>query len=122
MKRFIISIALLMLAFTVPAFAAEGGTYDVKYMAANLQEVYNQIAATEFPDGVTSISRPPASLEKDTTAYVSCEEETRTVTIRAIKPTFEARSIPAIYADSQHNQSALALADYVYQYLSLIHI
>lgn len=119
MKRFIISIALLMLAFTVPAFAAEGGTYDVKYMAANLQEVYNQIAATEFPDGVTSISRPPASLEKDTTAYVSCEEETRTVTIRAIKPTFEARSIPAIYADSQHNQSAQALADYVYQYRDL---
>lgn len=50
--------------FTIPAFAADGSTYDVKYMASNLQEVYNQIAEAEFPDGGGSISRPPASLER----------------------------------------------------------
>lgn len=119
MKRFIISIAMLMLVFTIPAFAADGSTYDVKYMASNLQEVYNQIAEAEFPDGGGSISRPPASLEKDTTALVSCEDETRTVNIHVVKPTFEAQSIPSIYADSQHNHSAQALADYVYQYREL---
>lgn len=46
MKRLIISVALLLMIFVVPAAAADGGTYDVKYMANNPQEVYNQIAAT----------------------------------------------------------------------------
>lgn len=119
MKRLIISIAMLMLVFTVPAYAVDGGTYNVKYMAANVQEVYNQIAAAEFPEGDGSISRPPASIDKDTTAYVSCEEETRTVNIHVVKPTFEAQSIPSISADSQYNQSAQALTDYIYQYREL---
>lgn len=119
MKRLIISIAMLMLVFTVPAYAADGGTYNVKYMAANVQEVYNQIAAAEFPEGGGSISRPPASIDKDTTAYVSCEEETRTVNIHVVKPTFEAQSIPSISADSQYNQSAQSLTDYIYQYREL---
>lgn len=119
MKRFIVSIVMLMLVCTVPAFAVEGSTYDVKYMAANPQEVYNQIAAAEFPEGGASISRPPVDLTKDTTAYVTHEEEVRTVNIHVVMPTFEAQSIPAIYADSQYNQSAQALEDYVYQYRTL---
>ena len=81
MKRIIIAAAMLMMFFTVPAFAADGGTYNVKYMAANPQEVYNQIAAAEYPEGGGSISKPPAVLDKDMTAYVSEDEDTRTVTI-----------------------------------------
>ena len=84
MKRIIIAAAMLMMFFTVPAFAADGGTYNVKYMAANPQEVYNQIAAAEYPEGGGSISKPPAVLDKDMTAYVSKDEDTRTVTILSL--------------------------------------
>lgn len=116
MKRLIISVALLLMVFVVPAAATDGGTYDVKYMANNPQEVYNQIAATEFPDCGASISRAPEYITKDTTAYVTCNDEMRTVNIRVVMPTFEAQSIPSISADSAHNQSVQALMDYVYQY------
>ena len=119
MKRLIISVALLLLVFVVPAAATDGGTYDVKYMANNPQEVYNQIAAAEFPDCGASISRAPEYITKDTTAYVTCNDEMRTVNIRVVMPTFEAQSIPSISADSAHNQSVQALMDYVYQYRAL---
>ena len=119
MKRIIIAAAMLMMFFTVPAFAADGGTYNVKYMAANPQEVYNQIAAAEYPEGGGSISKPPAVLDKDMTAYVSKDEDTRTVTIHVVMPTFEPQAIPAIQADSQYNQSIQSLVDYVYQYREL---
>ena len=65
-------------------------------MAANPQEVYNQIAAAEYPEGGGSISKPPAVLDKDMTAYVSKDEDTRTVTIHVVMPTFEPQAIPAI--------------------------
>ena len=119
MKRIIIAAAMLMMFFTVPAFAADGRTYNVKYMAANPQEVYNQIAAAEYPEGGGSISKPPAVLDKDMTAYVSKDEDTRTVTIHVVMPTFEPQAIPAIQADSQYNQSIQSLVDYVYQYREL---
>ena len=45
MKRIFFVAAMLMMFFTVPALAADGGTYNVKYLAANPQEVYNQIVA-----------------------------------------------------------------------------
>jgi hypothetical protein len=119
MKRIIIVAAMLMMFFTVPAFATDGGMYNVKYMAANPQEVYNQIAAAEYPEGGGSISKPPAVLDKDMTAYVSKDEDTRTVTIHVVMPTFEPQAIPAIQADSQYNQSIQSLVDYVYQYREL---
>lgn len=119
MKRVILALSLLMLLFTAPAFAAEGGTYDVKYYAADLQAVYEEIALTEFPEGGASTSRPPAYFTKDTTISVSLGEENRTVQLRVVMPTFTAQSIPTILADSTYNQSAAALTDYIYQYRAL---
>ena len=119
MKRIFIATVLLLMTLTVPAFAADGSTYNVKYMAANPQEVYNQIVAAEYPEGSGSISKPPSVLDKDVVAYVSKEEDTRTINIHVVMPTFETQAIPAISADSQYNQSVQALQEYIYQYREL---
>lgn len=119
MRRIIIVAAVLMTLLTVSTPATDGGMYNMKYMAANSQEVYSQIAATKYSEGGGSIFKPPMVFDRDMTAYVSEDEDTRTVTVHVVIPMFEPQATPAIQADSQHNQSIQPLIDYVYRHREL---
>lgn len=100
--------AVMILAMSVPAFAAEPTEFYVKYGAANINSVWQQMARDAVPTAST-VNATPRPFTSDATLEV----DGQSFVVHCVTPVYQVDALPAISATSPHNTSASQLQRYV---------